>query len=281
MNPFHSPISTLLFGTVGLALLGCSDDRTTIDLGVAYVAAGTEESSAIAGFYGDTFGLNRCQSQTIDRCIVSTCLDGGPYRDYIDGGKVDFEAEELEATLDTGKVPDGDGGEGPGLALVGGLPALSDGETVTMKLRGGGSVSAVEGSVTLPERLELTEPELEEPSCQAIDPEEVNAVAISATDDFVLSWTSSSEEDVDVLFSFDDIVDYAGDEDRKRYTQVRCLYTADEEGAVIGEDIVAQMPTKVRGSFTVRQIVNNAKLVGDWSITFGGYWELCSPIEVE
>ena len=245
-----------------------------------YVAAGTEETTAIAAFYGDRLGSNRCASGTFDHCVITTCLDGGPVQTYLDGGKVDFEGDELDATVNTGAVENEAGETGPGLGAVRHLPALSDNETITMTVRGKGSVSTVEGSVKLPPRLELTEPELSEPACQAVDPEDVDPVPVDASSDFALSWTSEEDNDIDVLFYFDDIKDYQGDEARERYTTIRCLYTGDDGGAVIPEEVVNYMPPG-RGSFTVRQITSNAKLIGDWAITFGAYWELCSPIEVE
>lgn len=259
---------------------GCSEEEDPARSAVVYVAAGTQETTAIAAFYGDRFGETRCASGTLDHCVITNCLDGGPVQTYIDGGKVDFEGDELEATVNTGNVEDENGETGPGLASVRHLPALSDNETITMTIRGKGNVSTVEGSIKMPRRLELTEPELSEPSCQAVDPDDVEPIAIDTGDDFALSWTSDEDDDIDVLFFFDDIKDYEGDEDRERYTTIRCLYSGEDGGAVIPEEVVSYMPPGP-GSFTIRQISRNAKLVGNWAITFGGYWELCSPVDVQ
>lgn len=271
-----------LLGAGCLALAsGCAEEQAPIETAVIYVAATTNATTALAGFYDELFGSNRCKSESFDRCIVSTCFDGGARRTYVDGGEIDIQGNELDVRLDTGRVEDENGNVGPGLAVAEGLPALSDNEQLTMTVRGRGSVSRAEGSVTMPVRLELTEPEVDELSCQGVDPETLPAVSISADDDFTIRWTSERADDVDILFFFDDVAGYTGDEDRERATAIRCLHTADEERATIPEEVVERMPTGVRGSFTMRQIVRNAKLVGDWSITFGGYWELCAPVEVE
>src|SRR5690606_39946376 len=102
-----------------------------------------------------------------------------------------------------------------------------------------------------------------------------------ASEDWVVRWTSDTADDVDILFSFEDVADWTGDENRERFTSIRCLYTADEEEAIIPEAVVERMPPGVRGSFSLRQIVRSARLIGNWAITFGGYWELCSPVVVE
>lgn len=245
-----------------------------------YVAAGTKETSVFAGFLGAGYGASRCSTGQIDRCLVTTCLDGGGVRTYSDGGKVDFKGDELEATLDTGKVEDSAGDEGPGLAFQDGLPTLSADETIEITLHGKGSVPEFEGSVQMPPRLVLTEPTLEEPACQGVDPESVTPIPIDPSDDFKLTWSTERKDDVDILFMFDDIQGYEGDEERERSTTIRCLYTADEGEATIPEEVVQLMPSGT-GSFTIRQIVSDAELVGDWSITLGSYWELCSPVDVE
>lgn len=261
-------------------LSGCSEPEDPTHSAVLYVAAGSRESSAIAGFLGDGYGASRCSTSLVDRCYVTTCLDGGGARAYVDGGKVDFNADELDVTLDTGAVEDSQGNSGPGLAMADGLPALRDEETVAITLRGKGSVPEVESFVEMPPRLVLTKPELEEPACTGVDPDDVAPISVDSADDFKVSWTSEREDDVDILFSFDDIKDYSGDEDRERTTTIRCLYTSDEEEAVIPEEVVDLMPSG-RGAFTIRHIVSHAEFVDGWSLTFGAYWELCSPIEVE
>lgn len=269
------------FITGALAVVsGCSEEADPTRSAVMYVAAGTLETSALAGFLGDGFGATRCRTSLIDRCYVTTCLDGGALQTYIDGGEVEFDGDELEATLDTGAVEDADGNRGPGLAVVDGLPVLKDDETVTISLHGKGSVPEVESSVELPPRLELTEPELEEPACQGVDPDDVTPITVDAADDFKVSWSSERKDDVDVLFMFDDIKDHPEDDDRERATTIRCLYTADEESAVIPEEVVEQMPSGP-GSFSVRHVVSHNEFVDNWVLTFGAYWELCSPIQVE
>lgn len=269
------------FITGALALVsGCSEEADPTHSAVMYVAAGTRETTALAGFLGEGFGASRCRTSLVDRCYVTTCLDGGGLQTYIDGGEVDFEGDELEATLDTGAVEDAEGNRGPGLAVVDGLPVLKDEETVSISLRGNGNVPQVEGSIELPPRLELTEPELEEPACQGVDPNDVTPISVDAADDFKVSWSSERTDDVDILFMFDDIKDFPADDERQRDTTIRCLYTADEETAVIPEEVVEQMPTGP-GSFTLRQIVSRAEFVDSWTLTFGAYWELCSPVEVE
>ena len=261
-------------------LSGCSESEDPIHSAVMYVAAGSRETSAIAGFLGAGYGASRCATSRVDRCYVTTCLDGGALREYLDGGKVDFNADELEVTLDTGAVEDSAGNSGPGLAMADGLPPLADEETVMITLRGKGSVPEVESYVDLPPRLVLTQPELEEPACTGVDPDDVTPISVDPTDDFKITWSSEREDNVDVLFSFDDIKDYSGDEDRERSTTIRCLYTADEQEAVIPEAVVEAMPSG-RGSFTNRHLVSHAEVVDNWSITIGAYWELCSPVELE
>lgn len=267
------------FGALALAT-GCSEAPEPSRSAVLYVAAGTRETTAFAGFLGDGYGANRCKTSLVDRCYITTCLDGGGVQTYVDGGKVDFEAEELDATLDTGKVEDSDGNKGPGLALVEGLPVLKEDETITISVRGNGNVPKVQSSIQLPPRLELAEPELEEPACQGVDPDEVTPIRLDATDDFKLRWSSERDDDVDVLFMFDDIKDFPKDNERERATTIRCLYTADEETVEVPEEVVEQMPHGP-GTFTVRHIVSKGAFVDNWAFTFGAYWELCSPIEVE
>lgn len=269
------------FVTSSLTLVtGCSEDVEPRESAVMYVAAGTRESSAFAGFLGNGYGASRCETSVIDRCYFTTCLDGGGVQTYVDGGKVDFEGDELEATLDTGAVEDSKGNPKPGLAVADGLPVLEDEETIAIKVRGKGSVPAIEGSIELPPRLVLSEPELEEPACQGVDPDDVTPVTVDVSNDFRIRWSSEREDDVDILFWFDDIKDYPEDDPRERSTTIRCLYRADEETAVIPEELLEAMPSG-RGSFSVRQIVKSAEVVDNWTFTFGAYWELCSPIEVE
>ena len=153
-------------------------------------------------------------------------------------------------------------------------------EKVEITVHGKGSVPEFEGSVQMPPRLVLTAPELEEPACQGVDPESVTPVPIDPSDDFKVTWSSDREDDIDILFMFDDIKDYEGDEDRERSTLVRCLYTADEGEAVIPEEVLASMPSG-SGSFTIRQIVKHAELADDWLLTLGSYWEMCSPVTLE
>lgn len=269
------------FITGALAVVsGCSEEAEPTHSAVMYVAASTRQTTAFAGFLGEGFGANRCRTSVVDRCYVTTCLDGGNVQTYLDGGEVEFEGDELETTLDTGAVEDADGNRGPGLALVDGLPPLKDEETVRISLRGNGDVPRVESSIELPPRLELTEPALEEPACQGVDPKDVTPISVDAADDFKVSWSSDREDDVDILFMFDDIKDFPEADERERATTIRCMYTADEESAVIPEEVVEQMPSGP-GSFTLRQIVSRAEFVDHWALTFGAYWELCSPIELE
>ena len=103
---------------------------------------------------------------------------------------------------------------------------------------------------------------------------------VDVSNDFRLRWSSEREDDVDILFWFDDIKGYPEDDPRERNTTIRCLYTADEEAAVIPEELLEAMPSG-RGSLSVRQIVKSAAVIDNWTFTFGAYWELCSPIEVE
>lgn len=269
------------FVTSSLTLVtGCSENVEPQQSAVMYVAAGTRETSAFAGFLGDGYGASRCETSVIDRCYFTICLDGGGVQAYVDGGKVDFEGNELEATLDTGAVEDSDGDLGPGLAIADGLPVLEEEETLSITVRGKGDVPAVEGSIELPPRLVLSEPELEEPACQGVDPDAVTPVTVDVSNDFRLRWSSEREDDVDILFWFDDIKGYPEDDPRERNTTIRCLYTADEEAAVIPEELLEAMPSG-RGSLSVRQIVKSAAVIDNWTFTFGAYWELCSPIEVE
>jgi hypothetical protein len=260
---------------------GCSEERETIETAVLYVAAGTQQTTALAGFYGEVFGLNRCEREVFGSCEVATCLDGGSVRDYVDGGIVDVTGDELDASLDTGKVVDDDGNEGPGFASIPELPALANNEEISFKVRGKGTVSTAEGSIVMPPRLELVEPALEDPSCQTVAPEDLTPIAATRGSELSVRFVSEQFDDVDLLFFFDEIADYTGDEDRERFTSIRCLHTADEEDVMVPEEVTERMPNGVRGSFSIRQIVRNARLVGNWSITFGGYWELCSPILVD
>ncbi len=279
MHTSRFDLACFITGALAIAP-GCSEESEPTHSAVMYVAAGTRETTAFAGFLGDGFGASNCKTSQIDRCYVTTCLDGGGVQTYLDGGKVDFEGDELETTLDTGAVEDTDGNRGPGLAWVDGLPLLKDEETVTISLRGNGDVPRVEGSVVLPPRLELTEPALEEPACRGIDPDDVTPISVDAADDFKVKWSSEREDDIDILFMFDDIKDFPKDAERERATTIRCMYTADEETAVIPEEVVEQMPIGP-GSLTLRQIVSRAEFVDNWSLTFGAYWEFCSPIEIE
>lgn len=262
------------------AASGCAEAEDPNSSAVMYVAAGTRETTVYAGFLGDGFGASGCSTTLIDRCYVTTCLDGGGVQTYVDGGKVEFSGGELDATVDTGAVEDSAGDLGPGLAVAEGLPVVHDDETITISLHGKGSVPKLEGSVELPPRLLLAAPELEEAACEGVDPEDVAPIPVDATDDFRVSWSSDREDDVDILFMFDDIKDYPDDSERERRTTIRCLYTADEEEAVIPEEVVELMPPG-RGSFTIRQIVSHAEVTDEWTLTFGAYWELCSPVEVE
>jgi hypothetical protein len=279
MHTSRFEFACLIVGALAV-VSGCSEEGEPTHSAVLYLAAGTRETTAIAGFLGDGFGANRCRTSQIDRCYVTTCLDGGGVQTYLDGGEVEFQGEELEVTLDTGAVEDAEGNRGPGLALVDGLPVLKDEEVVTISLRGNGDVPEVEGSIELPPRLELAEPALEEPACQGVEPDDVTPISVDATDDFKVSWSSEREDDIDILFMFDDIKDYPADVERERATTIRCMYTADEEIAVIPEEVVEQMPIGP-GSFTLRQLVSRAEFVDNWTLTFGAYWELCSPVEIE
>lgn len=278
--PFTSSRFGLLIAASLALTTGCAEEEDTRHSAVVYVAAGTKESSVFAGFLSDGYGASRCQSALVDRCLVTTCLDGGAVQTYVDGGEVDFKSDELEATVDTGAVEDSAGNLGPGLAAQDGLPSLEDEATIEISVHGNGSIPEFEGSIQLPPRLVLTEPELEEPACQGVDPETVTPIPIDATEEFKVTWSSERSDDVDILFMFDDIKNYSGDEERERSTTIRCLYTSDEEEAVIPEVVVELMP-KTTGSFTIRHIVRDAELVDDWSITLGSYWELCSPVSVE
>lgn len=263
-----------------MVLSSCSESEDPTKSGVLYVAAGTRESSAFAGFLGEGYGAQRCESALVDRCYVTTCLDGGPVQTYVDGGEVEFKGDEFDATLDTGAVEDPQGNAGPGLASAEGLPVLRDEEVVTVTLRGKGSVPEFETSFELPPRLTLETPELEEPACQGVDPDDVTPISVDVSDDFRVSWSSERDDDIDVLFMFDDIKDWPEDSDRQRSTTIRCLYTADEGEAVIPEEVVELMPIG-RGTFSIRQIVSQAEFLEHWTLTFGAYWELCSPVEVE
>lgn len=278
--PFYPcRFALLVAGSLALAT-GCAEDEDPTHSAVLYVAAGTNETSVLAGFLDRGYGASNCLTDLVDRCYVTTCLDGGGVQTYVDGGEVDFKGDELEATLDTGAVEDAAGNEGPGLASQDGLPALADDEKVEITVHGKGGVPEFEGSVQMPPRLVLTAPELEEPACQGVDPESVTPITIDPSDDFKVTWSSEREDDIDILFMFDDIKDYDGDEDRERSTLVRCLYTADEGEAVIPEEVLGLMPSG-SGSFTIRQIVKHAELADDWLLTLGSYWEMCSPLTLE
>ena len=279
MHAYRSNLVLVLTGLLA-ALSGCSDSVEETHSAVMYVAAGTRESTAFAGFLDEGFGASHCQTALVDRCYVTTCLDGTGIQTYIDGGEVNFKGDELDATLDTGAVEDSSGDPGPGLAVADGLPVLHDEEELTITLRGKGSVPEVESSIEMPPRLELTEPELEEPACVGVDSDDVTPISVDATDDFRVSWSTDRKDDVDILFMWDDIKGYDEDDKRERSTTIRCFYTADEKEAVIPEEVVESMPSS-RGTFTIRQIVSQAEFVDDWSITFGAYWELCSPVTVE
>lgn len=267
---------------IATPLLGvaCGEKEEPIRSALVYVAAQEDASTAIAGFLGDGYGANRCLSDNVDRCTITTCLDGGGVQTYRDGGAVELRGEAgLDVVLDTGAVKDADGHEKPGLAIVHDLPRVSEKETVTMVVRGHGAVPRVESSVELSERLELTDGQFYSTSCQSQALEAADAMAVDATSEFTVQWSSDGDDAVEILFLFDEIKDYAADEDRERSTTIRCSYTAGEGQATIPEEVVEMMPHGP-GTFVMRQVVSHSALLDNWHIVFAGYWELCSPVEV-